>query len=84
MKAVMTVIPPEIIECRKNCGAEQFDEVWEGVLHMSGSSRPIRAGSCIYLPPLHVHSLENTGSAHMRVLGVFQPAGSPAARYGES
>jgi mannose-6-phosphate isomerase-like protein (cupin superfamily) len=66
-----------------------YDEVvyvveGEGVLHMSGSSRPLRQGSCIYLPPLHVHSLENTGSAHMRVLGVFQPAGSPAARYGES
>ena len=41
------------------------------------------AGSCIYLPPLHMHCLENAGDGPMRVLGVFQPAGSPAARYAE-
>ena len=44
---------------------------------------PDQAGSCIYLPPLHMHCLENAGPARMRVLGVFQPAGSPAARYAE-
>ena len=44
---------------------------------------PDQAGSCIYLPPLHMHCLENTGQDRMRVLGVFQPAGSPAARYAE-
>jgi mannose-6-phosphate isomerase-like protein (cupin superfamily) len=65
-----------------------YDEVvyvvsGEGFLHMSGETRPIRAGSCIYLPPLHMHCLENAGSDRMRVLGVFQPAGSPAARYAE-
>ncbi len=65
-----------------------YDEVvyvvaGEGFLHMAGETRPISAGSCIYLPPLHVHCLENTGSERMRVLGVFQPAGSPAARYAE-
>jgi oxalate decarboxylase/phosphoglucose isomerase-like protein (cupin superfamily) len=50
---------------------------------MTGETRPIRAGSCIYLPPLHMHCLENAGDGPMRVLGVFQPAGSPAARYAE-
>ena len=55
----------------------------EGFLHMAGETRPIRAGSCIYLPPLHMHCLENAGDGPMRVLGVFQPAGSPAARYAE-
>jgi mannose-6-phosphate isomerase-like protein (cupin superfamily) len=65
-----------------------YDEVvyvvaGEGFLHMSGDTRPISAGSCIYLPPLHMHCLENAGSDRMRVLGVFQPAGSPAARYAE-
>ena len=65
-----------------------YDEVvfvvkGEGLLHMSGETRPIAAGSCIYLPPLHMHCLENTGAERMRVLGVFQPAGSPAARYAE-
>ena len=65
-----------------------YDEVvyvvaGEGFLHMAGETRPIRAGSCIYLPPLHMHCLENAGDGPMRVLGVFQPAGSPAARYAE-
>jgi mannose-6-phosphate isomerase-like protein (cupin superfamily) len=65
-----------------------YDEVvyvveGEGFLHMAGETRPISAGSCIYLPPLHVHCLENAGTDRMRVLGVFQPAGSPAARYAE-
>ena len=65
-----------------------YDEVvyvvaGEGFLHMTGETRPIQAGSCIYLPPLHMHCLENAGDGPMRVLGVFQPAGSPAARYAE-
>jgi mannose-6-phosphate isomerase-like protein (cupin superfamily) len=65
-----------------------YDEVvyvvaGEGFLHMGGERRPIRPGSCIYLPPLHTHCLENAGEQRMRVLGVFQPAGSPAARYAE-
>ena len=65
-----------------------YDEVFyvvagEGFLHMAGETRPIKAGSCIYLPPLHMHCLENAGDGPMRVLGVFQPAGSPAARYAE-
>ena len=65
-----------------------YDEVvyvvaGEGFLHMAGETRPILSGSCIYLPPLHMHCLENAGDGPMRVLGVFQPAGSPAARYAE-
>ncbi len=65
-----------------------YDEVvyvvkGDGFLHMAGETRPITAGSCIYLPPLHMHCLENAGEGRMRVLGVFQPAGSPAARYAE-
>ena len=62
-----------------------YDEVvyvlaGEGVLHLGEQSRPISAGSCIHLPPLTVHCLENTGDGSMRVLGVFHPAGDPASR----
>jgi mannose-6-phosphate isomerase-like protein (cupin superfamily) len=65
-----------------------YDEVvyvvaGDGFLHMAGETSAIQAGSCIYLPPLHTHCLENNGPGRMRVLGVFQPAGSPAARYAE-
>ncbi|GIX48079.1 MAG: hypothetical protein KatS3mg131_2290 [Candidatus Tectimicrobiota bacterium] len=34
MKAVMPVVPPEILAWRKRTGAERWDEMWEGVLHM--------------------------------------------------
>jgi len=62
-----------------------YDEVvyvveGEGVLHLGGRDTPIGPGSCIHLPPLQEHCLENTGSAPMRVLGVFHPSGSPASK----
>lgn len=52
----------------------------EGLLHLEGSTRPIGAGSCLHLPPPVEHCLENTGTAPLRVLGVFHPAGSPASK----
>jgi quercetin dioxygenase-like cupin family protein len=54
----------------------------EGVLHTGGGDHPIRAGSCAHLPPGLRHCLENTGPATLRVLGVFHPADSPAAKNG--
>jgi quercetin dioxygenase-like cupin family protein len=54
----------------------------EGVLHTGGGDHPIRAGSCAHLPPGLRHCLENTGPAMLRVLGVFHPADSPAAKNG--
>jgi mannose-6-phosphate isomerase-like protein (cupin superfamily) len=52
----------------------------EGLLHLGESTRPIRAGSCVHLPSPVEHCLENTGTAPLRVLGVFHPAGSPASK----
>ena len=52
----------------------------EGLLHLDEGTRPIGAGSCLHLPPPVEHCLENTGTAPLRVLGVFHPAGSPAAK----
>jgi Uma2 family endonuclease len=34
MKGVMSAVPPEVIAHRKLTGADQYDEMWEGVLHM--------------------------------------------------
>jgi mannose-6-phosphate isomerase-like protein (cupin superfamily) len=75
------IIPPG----RAPDHSHTYDEVvyvieGEGVLHLSGKETPIRAGSCIHLPPLVSHSLENTGANKMRVLGVFYPQGDPASR----
>lgn len=35
MKGVMPSIPPHILEWRKLTGADQYDEMWDGVLHMA-------------------------------------------------
>ena len=75
------LIPPG----RAPMHSHTYDEViyvveGEGVLHLGGEETPIAAGSCIHLPPLEEHCLENTAEATMRVLGVFHPSGDPASR----
>jgi mannose-6-phosphate isomerase-like protein (cupin superfamily) len=52
----------------------------EGEAHVADGDMPIGPGTSIYLPPYTPHCLENTGSAALRVLGLFYPAGSPAAK----
>jgi mannose-6-phosphate isomerase-like protein (cupin superfamily) len=75
------LIPPG----RAPMHSHSYDEViyvveGEGVLHLDGTETPIAAGTCIHLPPLEEHCLENTGAGTMRVLGVFHPSGDPASR----
>jgi mannose-6-phosphate isomerase-like protein (cupin superfamily) len=79
------VIPPG----RARDHSHTYDEVvyvveGEGTLHIGGRSTPIGAGSCIHLPPLVMHSIENTSDQPMRVLGVFHPSGDPASRAAEA
>jgi mannose-6-phosphate isomerase-like protein (cupin superfamily) len=62
-----------------------YDEViyvieGQGTLHVEGRRFPIRRGTCMHLPPLLEHALENEGDGPMRVLGVFHPSGDPASR----
>jgi mannose-6-phosphate isomerase-like protein (cupin superfamily) len=62
-----------------------YDEVvhvlaGKGVIHLRTGDTPIEPGTAIYLPPQAPHCLENTGQDPLRVLGVFHPAGSPAAK----
>jgi quercetin dioxygenase-like cupin family protein len=64
----------------------EYDEViyvleGEGVLEIGGEQAELRPGSCVHLPRRLVHCLANTGDAELRVLGVFRPAGSPAAAF---
>src|SRR3954464_2021445 len=73
------VIPPG----RAGLHSHTYDEVvyileGRGVLHLGGDETPLEPGSCLHLPPLVLHSLENAGDAPMRVLGVFHPSGDPA------
>ena len=53
----------------------------EGRLWTETGSADFKPGSSIYLPRGVSHSLENTGETNIRLLGVFHPSGSPAARY---
>lgn len=53
----------------------------EGCVHTETASADFSAGASIYLPRGVSHSLENTGTTNIRLLGVFHPSGSPAARY---
>jgi len=53
----------------------------EGRVHTETGSAEFSAGASIYLPRGVSHSLENTGTTNIRLLGVFHPSGSPAARY---
>jgi mannose-6-phosphate isomerase-like protein (cupin superfamily) len=57
------------------CILEGKGRMWAGRRHA-----PIGPGSCIFLPRRQVHCVENTGEGPLRLLGVFYPAGSPAAR----
>ncbi len=75
------VIPPG----RAPTHQHTYDEVvhvlsGSGVVHLPPGDRPIAPGSSIYLPPGTPHCLENTGTGDLRVLGIFHPAGNPAAK----
>ncbi|HWE81677.1 MAG TPA: cupin domain-containing protein [Gaiellaceae bacterium] len=64
----------------------RYDEViyileGTGILHIDGEQAPVGPGSCIHLPRMLVHSLENSGDTELRLLGVFRPSGSPAEAY---
>jgi len=83
--SVATQFVGEIPPGRAPDHSHPYDEVvlilrGEGIAHISGVGYPVAAGTCAHLPPGLVHCLENTGSETMRVLGVFHPADSPAAK----
>jgi quercetin dioxygenase-like cupin family protein len=87
--AVATQFVGEIPPGRAPDHSHPYDEVvlilrGEGIAHIGGVRHSLAAGTCAHLPPGLVHCLENTGSGTMRVLGVFHPADSPAAKLGSS
>jgi mannose-6-phosphate isomerase-like protein (cupin superfamily) len=53
----------------------------EGRIWTLEGSADFKTGASIYLPRGVSHSLENRGPTNIRLLGVFHPSGSPAARY---
>lgn len=79
------VVPPG----RAPMHSHAYDELayvveGRGALHWEdGTKVPVRRGSCIHFPRLVRHSLENLGETPLRIMGVFHPSGSPAARASE-
>lgn len=62
-----------------------YDEVvmvleGHGIVHVDNETADLAPGTCIYLPPGTKHCLENDGDTTLRVLGVFCPGGTPAAK----
>jgi mannose-6-phosphate isomerase-like protein (cupin superfamily) len=83
--AAATQFVGEIPPGRAPFHSHTYDEVvlilaGEGVLHVGDEDRPLAPGSCLHLAPGTPHCLENTGQSTLRVLGVFHPGGSPAAK----
>jgi mannose-6-phosphate isomerase-like protein (cupin superfamily) len=83
--AVATQFVGEIPPGRAPDHSHPYDEVvlvleGEGVVHVGGAEHAVSAGTCTHLPPGVLHCMENTGRTTMRVLGVFHPADSPAAK----
>jgi mannose-6-phosphate isomerase-like protein (cupin superfamily) len=83
--AVATQFVGEIPPGRAPEHSHPYDEVvlvlqGAGVAHVGGVAEELTSGRCLHLPPGLPHCLENTGLHPMRVLGVFHPADSPAAK----
>jgi quercetin dioxygenase-like cupin family protein len=64
-----------------------YDEIvwiWRGPgrYHLGDEIEPLEDGSVFRITPREVHIVENTSPDHeLAVLGIFTPAGSPAAAY---
>jgi mannose-6-phosphate isomerase-like protein (cupin superfamily) len=83
--AIATQFVGEIPPGRAPDHSHPYDEVvlvleGTGVVHVGEVGHPLAPGTCTHLPPGQLHCLENTGGGIMRVLGVFHPADSPAAK----
>ena len=83
--SVATQFVGEIPPGRAPDHSHPYDEVvlilaGEGMAHVGGSQHALAPGTCLHLPPGLQHCLENTGPALLRVLGIFHPADSPAAK----
>lgn len=52
-----------------------------GRLHWTEGSAVVEPGTAFRLRAREPHVVENTGSGPLELLGVFTPAGSPAAAY---
>jgi len=83
--SVATQFVGEIPPGRAPEHSHPYDEVvlilaGSGIAHIGGNANALGPGTCLHLPPGLPHCLENNGPETLRVLGVFHPADSPAAK----
>ncbi len=78
MKAVMSVVPEHILEWRRRSGADQWDEMWEGVLHMAPSPNREHQDFEFDLEAwLRVHWAKPSGGRVYHQINVSEPGNWP-------
>lgn len=46
----------------------------EGIMHINNESKPVKAGSTIYIPPFAIQSITNTGKTDLKFICIVDPA----------
>src|SRR5512140_3385175 len=46
----------------------------EGIMHINGEAAAVRPGSTVYIPPLAVQSITNTGTTDLAFICIVDPA----------
>jgi Uma2 family endonuclease len=82
MKAVMPVVPPEMLAWRKRTGVDKWDEMWEGVLHMGPAPTRKHQGIAGALETwLRTHWAEPNGNEVYHDVNVASIGGWPEHDY---
>jgi mannose-6-phosphate isomerase-like protein (cupin superfamily) len=45
-----------------------------GIMHVDEESRPVRVGSCVYIPPRAIQHISNNGTEDLEFLCIVDPA----------
>jgi len=82
MKAVMPCVPEHILEWRKRTGADRWDEIWHGVLHMPPAPNRLHQNLEAELEIwLRLHWAQPLGNRVYHQINVAPPAGWPDKDY---
>ncbi len=82
MRAVMPAVPPDILAWRKRTGADRWDEMWEGVLHMPPApNREHQEFEWSLETYLRLHWARPSGAKVYHQINVAAPGGWPALEF---
>ncbi|NQU24415.1 MAG: Uma2 family endonuclease [Candidatus Nealsonbacteria bacterium] len=78
MKAVMPDVPPDILQRRKRTGADRWDEMWEGVLHILPTPNRVQQDMEAELETwLRLHWARPLGNKVYHQINLASPGGWP-------